>query len=283
MYARNASEAMYPNLWRGLVGAWSPAMNPRGGTTLLDWSGYGRHGTLTTMDPATDWVISNGYQSLDYDGSDDEVVTSGFPFLSGPITISAWIWHNQPYTSVVYMSVVSRGSVFEDNTNFAFGVRTNSGWQDYGLFCYWRSGATLYGNEFGTGDGGITTGVWHHVAAVINASYDLTLYLDMVVKKTDSANAVSGNGSQQLQIGTPNTVAGNDVRWTGRLADVMIYDRALNETTLRQIYNLGIGGWAKRRQWSVPISEQAVVAAGGPVLSGRVVQDGRIFGGSVLI
>ena len=42
----------------GLQGWWCPSLDDAGNgtTTLTDLSGNGNHGTLTNMDPATDWV-----------------------------------------------------------------------------------------------------------------------------------------------------------------------------------------------------------------------------------
>ena len=68
-YASQKAEARYPHLWDGLVGAWCPTIQSPSGNTLYDLSGRNRHGTLTNMDPAGDW-IRNG---LDFDGSNDYV------------------------------------------------------------------------------------------------------------------------------------------------------------------------------------------------------------------
>jgi hypothetical protein len=54
-FAHNAAESAYPNLWNGLVGLWLPVLG-RTGLTLRDISGYGNHGTLTNMDPASAWT-----------------------------------------------------------------------------------------------------------------------------------------------------------------------------------------------------------------------------------
>ena len=63
-----------PHLWRGLAGAWP--MQEGGGVKAFDVSGYGNHGTLTNMDPATDWVVTEKGRALDFDGSNDGVLTS---------------------------------------------------------------------------------------------------------------------------------------------------------------------------------------------------------------
>ena len=55
-FARNAAQSEYPELWRGLVGLWSPSLGPTG-LTLYDWSGNKNRGALTNMDASTDWVV----------------------------------------------------------------------------------------------------------------------------------------------------------------------------------------------------------------------------------
>ena len=56
-FARCAAESDKPDLWTGLPGLWMPSLGVTG-DTLRDISGYGNHGTLTNMDPATDWVMT---------------------------------------------------------------------------------------------------------------------------------------------------------------------------------------------------------------------------------
>src|SRR3989338_11081194 len=63
----------------GLIGYWR-FDDGSGSTVARDSSRYGNHGTLTTMDPSSDWVANantgttffNPY-ALDFDGTDDYV------------------------------------------------------------------------------------------------------------------------------------------------------------------------------------------------------------------
>ena len=84
-YARSAGESAHPNLWKGLAGAWVPAMGVTGGT-LRDISGNKNHGTLTNMDPATDWVVGEKGLALDFDGSDDYIEIANSPSIESPAT-----------------------------------------------------------------------------------------------------------------------------------------------------------------------------------------------------
>lgn len=81
----------YQNLRKLMVGSWCPSLGYTG-DLLLDRIGN-NHGTLTNMDPATDWVASSGAgrggYALDFDGSNDYVslpaITLAFPF-----SMSCW-------------------------------------------------------------------------------------------------------------------------------------------------------------------------------------------------
>jgi hypothetical protein len=53
-FAPRDGQAIWPELWRGCVGAWNPGLGPTG-LRLYDWSPYRNHGTLTNMDAGTDW------------------------------------------------------------------------------------------------------------------------------------------------------------------------------------------------------------------------------------
>jgi hypothetical protein len=84
---------MYPELWSGCVGAWAPSLG-ESGARLFDHSAYGNHGTLTNMDPSTDWVASDGKIALDCDGVDDYVSLDGTDknFFMGTQTYSMAFW-----------------------------------------------------------------------------------------------------------------------------------------------------------------------------------------------
>lgn len=71
-FARRKGESAYPQLWDGLVACYEPGLGPQGGV-LYDFAGRRLDGTLTNMDPATDWVVTERGYALDFDGSNDYV------------------------------------------------------------------------------------------------------------------------------------------------------------------------------------------------------------------
>jgi hypothetical protein len=82
-FAPRDGEPLFPELWRGCVGAWNPGLGPSG-LTLRDWSGRGNHGTLTNMPAADGWKPSQGRYALDFDGVDDHAIINPIPFASNP-------------------------------------------------------------------------------------------------------------------------------------------------------------------------------------------------------
>ena len=89
-FAKCQAEAEYPELWQGLVGAWSPCLSPRGGTVLRDLSGRGNHGTLTNISGAQ-FVISHGLQGLDYALENSSIASIVLPEFA-PGEFSAVLW-----------------------------------------------------------------------------------------------------------------------------------------------------------------------------------------------
>ena len=86
--ARNASEAAYPHLRRGLVGAWVPSLGVTG-NTLRDVSGRGSHGVLTNMDAASDWEMTATGRAIRAAGGQEfiESAFAGLPAADVPFTL----------------------------------------------------------------------------------------------------------------------------------------------------------------------------------------------------
>jgi len=82
-----------PELWDGLVGLWPLAAG--GGVDAYDLSGYGNHGTLTNMDPATDWVPSPYGWALDLKNTAVQYLTIPAPQLTGSFTF-LWLANLNP-------------------------------------------------------------------------------------------------------------------------------------------------------------------------------------------
>jgi hypothetical protein len=91
-YASRRGEARYPGLWDGRVAAWCPSVTGPTGTRLYDLQ-FGRYqGTLTNMDPPTDWVRTTGPYALDiFDTQYVDLGTLNGLAFSGPFAMSCWV------------------------------------------------------------------------------------------------------------------------------------------------------------------------------------------------
>ena len=105
------ADSQAPGLWRGLVGAWP--LQEVGGLTAFDVSGYRNNGTLTSMDAATDHVVTPMGRALDFYGSKDfpGVVTARDPTANGPpITVATW---GNIRTNVTYAGIADTKTSYD--------------------------------------------------------------------------------------------------------------------------------------------------------------------------
>lgn len=238
-FARSASEAMFPRLFPD-VGWWCPSLNPAmGGTRLWDLSGKQNWGTLTNMDPATDWVVSGGKGALDFDGSNDHVnLGQRSPFqidFSSRFSISAWI-----------KTTASSGGII--------GKRVLAGWyfsiegaNVIGLILQGTSSAIIVTSVAS----GVSDGNWHHVAATYTGNSNasgISLFVDgRQVSTTTVLNSAIGSMLNAIDT-TIGAVTTNQFFLAGQLDDIRIYNRALTAGEVRQLYNVGRGNMPLRRR-----------------------------------
>ena len=244
--ARNASEAKHPHLWRGLVGAWVPSLGVTGGT-LRDVSGRGNHGTLTNMDPATDWVVSHGQYALDFDGTDDLIVSQSSQFeLASPFTVSVWY---RPTIRRPYAGILSTFDTFSEAATTGWilydGAFSNNG----------KIGIILGGSACTTGPGNSELNRWQHYAAVFRQGA-AKIYRNGVLQSLSTTNlgAASYSGTTQLKIGSYTATKGRNAC---QIADAVIHSREITPAEAMAIYQLGRGGMYQRRRRAKIYIQQA--------------------------
>jgi hypothetical protein len=230
-FAPRDGEPLYPNLWKGVVGAWSPSLGPTG-TRLIDHGPYKNHGTLTNMDAATDWVVSGGKYALDFDGSND-IVNCGNPALYAglsSLSLACWISDRAVSGQRRYMSKWS-GSGF--------------------ILMHEASAITFYLTTGGTlrtlSTGVLISAGWQHLVATWDGS-SMRVYLNgLQIGSTVSATGVFGNSTNALWFsGGQNTFQ----QLNGLGADYGVWNRALSANEVRSLYQLGRGGMFAMRQQS---------------------------------
>lgn len=225
---------------------WLPMQEGAGGTAY-DISGRQNHGTLTNMDPSTDWVVGErGGRALDFDGSNDYVAL-GTPSVltdtfsnSNLFSICGWFKTTATLSQIVGM-IENTGSP-QGSGNDYIRVRTNS------------SGKLTF--EFDTlndataisSSGAANDGNWHQFCAVRTAANSGELFLDGVSQGTDtSASGGSGiDALSEISIGRFNNNV-NMTYFTGQVGNIQFFSRALSSLEARTLYRDPWQPFARRK------------------------------------
>jgi len=150
--------------------------------------------------------------SIDLDGND--YVNVGNLNLSNEFTVSLWI--NRSSLMTGWNTIIGK--------DFHYWMRDSS---LYGLQVYLGNGNSWLGGQI-QNVGTLNDNEWYHIVTTYNAS-GLHLYINGVYNKSSNPGAIGGN-SNNFQIG------GFGGYFNGSVDEVMIYNRALNETEIQQIY-----------------------------------------------
>lgn len=240
-------------LMRGLVGWW-PFLAGAGGT-LHDISGNGNHGTLTNMDPATDWVPGRTGHALDFDGNDD-YVDLPHTVLDGLNVVTASFWIKTTKTGS--QAIISGARPSHTNEYLLFFA------SDTTFRIYVDRNFTEYTVS------SVADDMWQHWVVIRDGVNNETRLYANGVEDNESPQSLSigalSIASGGLVIGQDQDNVGggfdDDQALKGTLDDVRIYDRALSAAEVRQLYT---DPWAPFRRNRV--SRFFVGAATGAVFS----------------
>lgn len=233
-FAPRDGQAIWPELWRGCVGAWNPGLGPTG-IRLYDHSPYKNHGTLTNMDAGGDWVTSQVGYALDFDGVNDfvniNVVVDAYPF-----TMSCWVSPATTATNSTFMSLNVAGS-----TNQYFSLEQRS--SVFSIVA--RNTSAL----IATGTTASTLNVWRHIAGVFDSPVSHRLFVSGVLEATQTTSVTMPSCNSLLLAKVRTTDAA--VILQGRVADSQIYNRALSANEIRLLATRpGIAYELAPRRWS---------------------------------
>jgi hypothetical protein len=216
----------YASLRQGLVGAWCPSLGASG-FRLIDRSGYGNHGTLTNMDPGTDWVASGGKGALEFDGSND-YVNARIPKIelsTEGCTLSIW-YLNPSGTTGVYAALCSTTGgqflIFQaSGSAINLGQRNNAG------------------GDVSTSGGTWQSASWKNIIAVSTPSA-LTLYSNGLQTSTLSRTSAATTFNQ-ISIGALDRQGAISNYSISQQDDIRIYSRALTPPEIQLLYTGGRG------------------------------------------
>ena len=203
-------------LARGLVGAWT--FQDGGGSVLRDVSGHGHDGTLTNMDPATDWVTSRYGGALDFDGVNDYVDCGAGDHLNR-VSVAVWctpasgsrgdiagVWGSG---NSIREFILLKGTVAD---RFALYVTDGSSFPNAV-----SSTAIVAGREYfvvGTYDGS-----------------NVSIFVDGSLEASTSSSLSVQNTSEPMKIG-----ASADANFDGGLSAVFMWNRAISANEVADLY-----------------------------------------------
>lgn len=236
----------------GESGWWCPTLDNAGyqdalagSTDFSDLTDNGNTGTLTNMDPPTDWVINNeagGEIALLFDGTNDYVKFSPITLGSDSFSISHWLKVNSTIGTSTSgtRTFDTRGTggwgtvagvqlkVYRSGTDVYFrgAIDAGTGTEQ------WRIGPGLDASPFIVAQ----TAEWFHMAHVIDRDNDIwRIYVNGVqVQSYDfGVKGISSiTSALPLVMGGPSNEAGSQL-YKGHLDDVRLYlDRVLTPSEI---------------------------------------------------
>ena len=144
------------DLWRGCVGYWP--LWAGAGALAHDLSGYGHDGTLTGMDPPTDWVATEMGRALAFNGSTDYVLCPNMTELEG-----------QAEVTLFFLAMRTSASNYRQYYHTTLDA-THRMFAQNGTGNPTRIYATIANgtNAFGYTGAVLPTGIWHSIAIAFN-------------------------------------------------------------------------------------------------------------------
>lgn len=215
-----------------------------GSTLCYDSSLYSNHGTLTNMDPATDWVDGHHGMALDLDGSNDYVILPA-PIVHG---LSKWSLCAWAYPRNL------------GNNPYIIGAQGASGLFSWYSFLRTDVAGTL-DNNFGDGTSSNSLSTAGSVAslnswnciAYANDGSTCRRFLNGIDAGSPLSHSVGAISlSYNLFIGNLNLTGSPQASryFNGLLADIRLYSRAFSDSEIWDLYSNPTGlVLPRRRVW----------------------------------
>lgn len=201
-----------------------------------DESGNGNNGTVSGATLVPDRFGNTDHAYL-FDGINDFIenkAPKGLPLGNSPRTISAWIKSFGETPGQKYQTIVGWGNPGTNNQVFA--VERGGGGSDYPIYDD-KLFVLGWNNDF-AGKTTIEFNAWHHIAVTFDGS-NLNVYLNGVNDGRTTKTYNTQLNSYGLRIGVTPPNDGWHMYFNGNIDDVRIYNRALSETEIQELYHLG--------------------------------------------
>lgn len=264
----------HANLWERCVGAWSPTEQMFPCSALQDYSDRHNHGTMTTMDVASDWITKQSAYGLDFDGTNDHVIL-GFNGLG---VLSQAAASNQASFSIsAFVATTASGTIrtiyCEGNTgatpqHLDLRIGTTNVAQ-----CFIRDDSSS--NITLTSSGAaINDGNWHHIV-VTKFGSAANLFCDGVIVATSASFPAGLYTMNAATIGANRRTTTTNF-FSGQIGEVRVYTRNLSNIEIDTLRSRqGIAFDQSRRR------SRKAGAAGGGFNAAWMSQRSHMIGGGI--
>lgn len=238
---------------RGIVGLW--ALNEGTGSSLFDLSRNGRSGTLTSMDPATDWVAGPHGHSLTFDGVDDWVsFGSSWNALlnSGAFSISIWFEVGSAPGTSKFMHIVAVSNNWGASAEYIAIGTTGTG-----------NAIKVLSNGETAGNGADLSAGWHHGVLTWDNS-QFSMYVDGLLDYSVTPSGSDWKLGAELGVARKGVSNASHFYHDARVSDLRVYDVCLLADQVAEMYRDPYAAWGGESP--VP----AFVPLAGGAISGTV-------------
>jgi len=202
----------HPSTGTGLVGSWS--MEENTGTTVHD----------------TNMMVLGKYDAGErFDGADDEVDLGNATEITQEqteLTVSAWVkWSGDLSES---QTIVSDGRISEGYGGFFFDIRNT------GCLRFFIDNGTTW-DGLCSQDFSSFANTWTHVMGIFNGTHEITCINGNCASDTSTISKI-GTATYNLRIGREGYFG--RYYFNGTIDDVRIYNRALSDTEIENLYEL---------------------------------------------
>ena len=183
---------------------------PKSGTSWTDLSFSGNNATLYS---GPTYNSSNG-GSVVFDGTDDYCLAGSGLAITGNLTVTAWV---RP------TSFANQGNIVSKTANLGYRMR----FQSDGTFWMYSNTNTI------TSPSAYTINNWFHTVGVFSST-GLRMYINGSIVQSNGTPFTPSYAASSFIVGGNSTT---QELFQGRIANVSVYNRALNQTEITQNFN----------------------------------------------
>ena len=262
----------------GLVGWWGFNGNAQ------DGSGNGNHGTVNGATLTTD-RFGNQNGAYDFDGQNDNVLCSQINLTN--LTLSIWfktqtgIQTNLNYGHPpIGAQLIGQGTQHGSNvtySDFAFGISSFNSPNMY--FSFEKSNVpAVQHSDYNLGDATNFLNIWNHGVITINGT-TLRFYINEILYSIDTLTFPVLFSNAPLSIGSRFVYQafsgdGNCNFFKGKLDDIGIWNRALSQQEITNLYNSQLPTQSSLCLPTITTTSPSSVGVDSVVIGGNITNDG---------